>query len=127
VPIIGVLGYLDCLSNHLQVRDEGLARRIGELEMMYVEKCNIRRAMELGLADNNEEEQAKLNRIEFRWGVKIREIGDIRDICNREMSCSSTILYEVLLNEYKNRIVALQGGIDRDRKYKKNGWRAMQK
>ncbi len=34
---IGVLGYLDCLSNHLQVRDEGLARRVGELEMMYVE------------------------------------------------------------------------------------------
>ncbi len=36
-----------------------------------------------------------------------------------ELSCSRTSFYEVLLNEYKNRIIALQGGIDRDNKYRR--------
>ncbi len=116
---IGVLGYLDCMANHLQVRDEALQRKVGELEAMYVEKCNIRRGMELGLVDNNEEEMERLTRLEFRWKVKIRELGNLSDISGRRMSCSNSVLYEVLLNEYKNRIVALQGGLDRDRKYKK--------
>ncbi len=36
-----------------------------------------------------------------------------------DISCSRATYYEVLLNEYKNRIVALQGGIDKDNKYKR--------
>jgi hypothetical protein len=104
------------MANHLQVRDEALQRKVGELEAMYVEKCNIRRGMELGLVDNNEEEMERLTRLEFRWKVKIRELGNLSDISSRRMSCSNSVLYEVLLNEYKNIIVALQGGLDRDMK-----------
>ncbi len=81
-----------------------------------MEKCNIRRGMELGLVDNNEEEMERLTRLEFRWKVKIRELGNLSDISSRRMSCSNSVLYEVLLNEYKNIIVALQGGLDRDMK-----------
>ncbi len=48
-----------------------------------------------------------------------RGIGSIDEWALEDLSCSRAVFYEVLLNEYKNRIVALQGGIDKDSKYKR--------
>ncbi len=46
-------------------------------------------------------------------------VGNPERLVDRNMSCSHRTFYEVLLNEYKNRIIALQGGLDKDRKYKR--------
>ncbi len=51
-------------------------------------------------------------------GSNKRVVGSIDEWAAEEVSCSRATFYEVLLNEYKNRIVSLQGSIDADRKYK---------
>ncbi len=116
---IGVLGFLNCVANHLMVRDVELLARVGELEGQYIEMCNVRRGIELELVDDKDAEQRRLGVMKFRWDVKIRAMGNIQLLGDRELSCTASSFYEVLLNEYKNRIVALQGGLDRDRKYRR--------
>ena len=114
---IGVLGALDCISNHLNRQSEQLRTAVGRLEALYIEKCNIRRGIELGLVDDIEGEERRLARVQREWDWRIQVIGSIDEWAMEELSCSRSTFYEVLLNEYKNRIVALQGGIDKDNKY----------
>jgi len=114
---IGVLGALDCISNHLNRQSEELRTAVGRLEALYIEKCNIRRGIELGLVDDIEGEERRLARVQREWDWRIQVIGSIDEWAVEELSCSRSTFYEVLLNEYKNRIVALQGGIDKDNKY----------
>jgi hypothetical protein len=116
---IGVLGALDCISNHLSRPSMELRLEIGRLEAIYVEKCNIRRGIELNLVDDAEAEMGRLEQLTEEWNARVHRIGSIDEWNVEEISCSRSTYYEVLLNEYKNRIVALQGGIDRDSKYKR--------
>ena len=92
---------------------------IGRLEAIYVEKCNIRRGIELNLTDNIDIDNERLGVLSAEWETITRGIGSIDEWALEELSCSRAMFYEVLLNEYKNRIVALQGGIDKDSKYKR--------
>ena len=92
---------------------------IGRLEGIYVEKCNIRRSIELNLVDDVEVEMDRLRYLTEEWNMLVHRIGSIDEWSVEEISCSRSTYYEVLLNEYKNRIVALQGGIDKDNKYKR--------
>jgi exonuclease III len=117
---IGVLGALDCISNHLNRQSAELRASVGRLEALYVEKCNIRRGIELGLVDDLEAEGVRLARAQREWDWLIHRIGSIDEWAQEELSCSRSTFYEVLLNEYKNRIVALQGGLDRDNRYKRD-------
>ena len=117
---IGVLGTLDCIATHLLIPSEELRLSVGRLEIMYIEKCNIRRGIELGLVDDTDIETERLERVEREWEESIRRIGNIQDWEEEELNCTRSTFYEVLLNELKNRIVALQGGIDKDSKYKRN-------
>ncbi len=116
---IGVLGALDCISNHLSRPSMELRLGIGRLEGIYVEKCNIRRSIELNLVDDVEAEMDRLRYLTEEWNILVHRIGSIDEWNVEEISCSRSTYYEVLLNEYKNRIVALQGGIDKDNKYKR--------
>jgi exonuclease III len=116
---IGVLGALDCISNHLSRPSMELRLSIGRLEGIYVEKCNIRRSIELSLVDDVEVEMDRLRYLTEEWNMIVHRIGNIDEWSVEEISCSRSTYYEVLLNEYKNRIVALQGGIDKDNKYKR--------
>jgi hypothetical protein len=119
---IGALGALDCIPTHLMVPSEELRRqlgRVGRLEQIYVEKGNIRRGMSLGLADDEDREIERLAELDREWKEVLRVIGSVQEWAAEEVSCSRSTFYEVLLNEYKNRIVSLQGAIDADRKYKR--------
>jgi hypothetical protein len=111
---IGALGALDCIVNHLNRPSNELRESVGRLEAMYVEKCNLRRGIELQLRDDEEEVKARIDQINVEWN-RTR----IDEWAVEELSCSRSIFYEVLLNEYKNRIIALQGGIDKDSKYRR--------
>jgi hypothetical protein len=73
----------------------------------------------LGLADNEDREKERLEELDREWKEVLRRVGSVDVWAAEEMSCSRSTFYEVLLNEYKNRIVALQGSIDADRKYKR--------
>ncbi len=53
----------------------------------------------------------------------MRGLGDLNELNDLEIQCSPTLFYEVLLNEYKNRLVSLQGNID-SRKVFKRKWLA---
>ena len=83
---IGVLGTLDVISNHLLVPCERLKERIGRLEMLYVEKCNIRRGIEMELVDDVEEERTRLDRIEREWTYTVRGIGKTEDWAQEELT-----------------------------------------
>jgi len=66
------------------------------------------------LGSEEELERRKVE-IEREW-VEVRErIGDIGTLL--ELSCSATTFYEVLLNEYKNRLVAFQASINKEEQY----------
>ena len=116
---IGVLGALDCISNHLSRPSMELRLGIGRLEGIYVEKCNIRRSIELNLVDDVEVEMDRLRYLTEEWNMLVHRIGSIDEWSVEEISCSRSTYYEVLLNEYKNRIIALQGALDKDSKYKR--------
>ncbi len=49
----------------------------------------------------------------------MQRTGGVQEWAVEEISCSRSTFYEVLLNEYKNRIIALQGALDKDSKYKR--------
>ncbi len=114
---IGVLGALDCIANHLSRPSEELKRYVGRLEAIYVEKGNIRRGIDLGLTDDAERDNERLEQLSDEWQIILNTVGNVDEWAQEELSCSRSLFYEVLLNEYKNRIVCLQGGIDRDNKY----------
>jgi hypothetical protein len=114
---IGVLGALDCISNHLSRPSEELRLSIGRLEAIYVEKGNIRRGIELALTDDADRDNERLEQLTDEWHNIVHRIGPVDEWAAEDLSCSRSSFYEVLLNEYKNRIVGLQGGIDRDTKY----------
>jgi hypothetical protein len=116
---IGVLGALDCIATHLLVPNEELRRQVGILEQIYVEKANIRRGLTLGLVDEDERELERLAALDRDWNDILRVVGGVEAWSAEEVSCSKSTFYEVLLNEYKNRIVSLQGSIDADRKYRR--------
>ncbi len=115
---IGVLGALDCIANHLNRPSEELSRAVGRLEAIYVEKCNIRRGIELNLIEEVEVAMDRLGQLQREWEGWLVRIGNVEEWEIEELSCSRAVFYEVLLNEFKNRIIALQGGIDE--KYKRN-------
>ena len=54
------------------------------------------------------------------WANTLGHVGSIQEWTQEEMSCSRTTFYEVLLLEIKGRLVSLQGGIDKDEKYKRD-------
>ncbi len=116
---IGALGALDYIANHLSRPSEELRAGVGRLEAMYVEKCNLRRGIELQLVDDDEAVKARIEQISVEWDRTLARIGSIDEWAVEELSCSRSTFYEVLLNEYKNRIIALQGGIDKDCKYRR--------
>jgi len=117
---IGVLGLLDCVSNHLAVPDNNLRESVGNLHALYIKKCNITRSLELGISDGEGGEAQRLVEIENRWIALIRDLGPLDDIVIRQKTCSDSVFYEVLLNEYKNRFKALQGSFEKDKTYKRN-------
>jgi hypothetical protein len=74
---IRVLGALDCISNHLSRPSMELRLGIGRLEGIYVEKCNIRRGIELNLVDDIEVEMDRLRYLMEEWNNLVRRIGSI--------------------------------------------------
>ncbi len=116
---IGVLGAIDSISNHLTRPSEELRGCVGRLEGIYREKCNVRRGIELELVDDREAEEERLTRLSAEWDNLLRRIGSLDEWAKEDLSCSRSTFYEILLNEYKNRIIALQGGIDSDSKYRR--------
>jgi hypothetical protein len=114
---ISTLGYLDCLNTHLRYRNPNLQRVVGRLHGLYLEKCNIRGEMEIN--GENEELKDRLTVLDASWIHTVRELRDLEELNNLELSCNDTTFYEVLLNEYKNRLVALQGNIDSRKLYKR--------
>ena len=59
--------------------------------------------------DDRDEAEARLDVLSVQWGNKIREIGSITDLDDRAITSTRATFYEVLLIEYKNRVIALQG------------------
>jgi len=116
---IGVLGALDCISNHLERQSVELRQCVGRLEQIYISKSNVRRSIALNLVDDTEAEKERLNQLDAEWNEIVRRVGKVEEWAREEVSCSISTFYEVLLNEYKNRIIALQGGLDRDSRYKR--------
>jgi hypothetical protein len=114
---ISVLGYLDCLNTHVSQRNPNLSRVVGVPHGIYLEKCNLRGEIEI----NGETDLItdRLTNLEADWVRSVRELGDLAELNDLELSCSDTTFYEVLLNEYKNRLVALQGNIDSRKLYKR--------
>ncbi len=89
------------------------------MEAIYIEKGNIRRGIELKLVDDEEAEWERLEHLNYEWHLLLNRIGSIDEWALEELCCSRSSFYEVLLNEYKNRLIALQGGLDRDNKYRR--------
>jgi hypothetical protein len=116
---IGALGALDCIATHLMVPNEELRRQVGRMEQLYLDKANVRRGLALGLVDDEDRELERLAALDREWKEVLRTVGGVEYWAAEEVSCSRSTFYEVLLNEYKNRIVSLQGSIDADRKYKR--------
>jgi hypothetical protein len=116
---IGVLGALDCIANHLVRPCEPLSRCVGRLQQIYIEKSNCRRSIALNLTDNADAEKDRLEALRTEWDALVHGTGGVQDWAKEEVSCSRSTFYEVLLNEYKNRIIALQGALDKDSRYKR--------
>jgi hypothetical protein len=75
-----------------------------------VERCNIRRGIELNLIEDVEQAMIRLGQLQREWEGWLIRIGSVEEWAMEDLSCSRAVFYEVLLNEFKNRIVALQGG-----------------
>jgi hypothetical protein len=114
---ISVLGYLDCLNTHLVHRNAEIQYVVESLQNIYIEKCNIRGEIEL----NGESELLtdRLAILEGRWIGTLRNLGPLEDLNELDLQFTHTTFYEVLLNEFKNRLIALQGNIDSRKVYKR--------
>jgi len=69
------------------------------------------------LIEDVEQTMDRLGQLQREWEVWLVRIGSVDEWAMEEVSCSRAVFYEVVLNEFKNRIIALQGGIDKDEKY----------
>jgi len=118
---ITVLGYLDCLNTHLRRRNANIEATVGELQGIYIDLCNLRGEIELN--GENDFVRERINGLEQQWTRSVRRLGDLNELNNLELQCSPTTFYEVLINEYKNRFIALQGNVDA-RKVFKRKWLA---
>jgi hypothetical protein len=79
IPEIGVLGALDCISNHLNRPSEELRRAVGRLEAIYVEKCNIRRGIELNLIEDADHAMERLGQLQREWEGWLVRIGSVEE------------------------------------------------
>ncbi len=59
--------------------------------------CNLRGEIEI----NGDDDQIleRLSVLDEEWIRTVRELGDLEDLNEQELSCSDTTFYEVLLNE----------------------------
>ena len=114
---ISVLGYLDCLNTHVKNRNELLQNVNGWLQGMHVDLCNLRGEIEIN--GENEQVTNRIGELEALWTQTVRELGELNELNDLELQCSATTFYEVLLNEYKNRLVALQGNLDARKTFKR--------
>jgi hypothetical protein len=118
---IAVLGYLDCLNTHSRHRNVNLEETVGVLQGIYINLCNLRGEVELN--GENGPVRDRITELEHQWTGTIRLLGNLNELNNLELQCSPTTFYEVLINEYKNRCIALQGNVDA-RKVFKRKWLA---
>jgi hypothetical protein len=83
---ISVLGYLDCLNTHLSVRHPTLHRVVASLHGIYIEKCNLRGAIEINGEDDDINNRLAL--LDLSWGHHVRELGDLNELNNLDLTCS---------------------------------------
>ncbi len=114
---ISVLGYLDCLNTHVTNRNVVLQNVNGRLQGIHVDLCNLRGELEIN--GENEQVTTRIGELEAIWTQTVRELGELNELNDLELQCTATTFYEVLLNEYKNRLVALQGNIDARKTFKR--------
>ena len=113
---IGLLGFLDCMLIHKTERNDFLQQVLGQLQALYIRKCNLRVEKELNGSNNDIEDE--LLELDAEWQRVSRRIGDLNDLHEHLLQCSATTFYEILLNEYRNRVIALQGSLDALKTYK---------
>jgi exonuclease III len=114
---ISVLGYLDCLNTHLLHRNLNVEETVRILHAIYIDLCNLRGELEINGV--NEQVQERISEMEEEWTRTVRRLGNLEELNDLELQCSPTVFYEVLINEYKNRFVALQGNVDARRTFKR--------
>jgi hypothetical protein len=117
VEEISLLGYLDCLNTHLQTANAAIQDTVAILQGYYIELCNLRGEIEIN--GENEYATEQINKLKGLWTQTARGLGELDELNYLALQCSHTTFYEVLLNEYKNRIVALQGNLDGRKTYKR--------
>ncbi len=114
---ISVLGYLDCLNTHLLYRNANVNNTVRVLQALYIDLCNLRGEIEIN--GPNDMVRDRISELERQWTVELRLLGNLEELNNLELQCSPTVFYEVLINEYKNRFIALQGKVDARRVFKR--------
>jgi hypothetical protein len=114
---ISVLGYLDCLNTHLLHRNANVDHTVRVLQALYIDLCNLRG--EIDINGPNDMIRDRISELERQWTGEVRLLGNLEELNNLELQCSPTVFYEVLVNEYKNRFIALQGNVDARRVFKR--------
>ncbi len=114
---ISVLGYLDCLNTHLLHRNVNIDNTVRILQALYIDLCNLRG--EIAINGPNDMVRDRISDLERQWTGEVRTLGNLEDLNNLELQCTPTVFYEVLINEYKNRFIALQGNVDARRVFKR--------
>jgi exonuclease III len=103
---IGVLAVYEILAAHLTIQDPNFTNNVKQLDILIREKELLRQA--LRLRGGNEILMDRIGTVDHNIGTVINRFPVMQDLLERDFSCNYRKLYEVVLMNVKNRLVALQ-------------------